>query len=531
MVSPYNTAMRMSNFQKGLIIVLIAFFLLGGLLFITRLLMADAFSKEEAQHALYSLWLYKDIKALDPGAFWYDTNRQVFWPFFHSWLGALFFLIFGVNFFAARFLSFLLFLATLLLMYLACARFSEKSGWKIGVLAVLMALTSPLMLKFSVANSLESLGALIFMATFYLYSVYEERKLTSEYALLAVLLGLSVYTNYLYAYLILPAFIVMTLGKLAPLFLEATALKQKGETAAYPFVWWAYRKLIILLVLAFFVAGWFFSNTFSRKILLLLQAIFRYSGGEQVGGIWNNLVFYPKAIIHSYAFSPWLGVLILLSIFFPFLGLKFRHFGKLYTFIWTALILTTMTIPTKAPQFIYLIAPFLFIVFAISVVYALEKLNSAKAAAALLIVIFLPALFSLPRLVSSYLPERPGENMGTVLKYFEQGILPRYPVAAALNLQHLNPEGISFYLWARNAPLLTDPAIGNDELFRNGRYFLTVTLDSASPYQSEILDDSIFLWNVFLADKQRLGEVREFSARRFEKIGLTATIYEKVPTP
>ena len=520
----------MSNFQKGLVIVLIAFFCLGGFLFVARLLMADAFSKEEAQHALYSLWLYKDLRAFDLGAFWYDTNRQVFWPFFHSWIGAVFFLIFGVNFFAARFLSFLLFAATLLLMYLACARFSEKSGWKIGVLAVLMALTSPLMLKYSVANSLESLGALIFMSTFYLYSIYEERKLTSEYALLAVLMGLSIYTNYLYAYLILPAFIVMTLGKLAPLMVEVVALRQKGEKEVYHFVWWAYRKLIILLVLSLFVAGWFFSNTFSRKILLLLQAIFRYSGGEQIGGIWNNLAFYPRAIIGQYTFSPWLGTLVLLSIFLPFLGLRFRHFGKLYTFIWTALLLTTLTIPTKAPQFIYLIAPFLFIVFSISVVYALEKLNNFKAALVLLLFIFLPATLSLPRLVSCYLPEHPGQNMVSVLRYFRQSMLPRYPVAAALNLQHLNSEGISFYFWAWNAPLMTDPAIGNDELYRNGKYFLAVVLDSNSPYQSEVLDDSIYSWNSFLADQLRKGGVREYSARRFEKIGLTATIYEKQPT-
>ncbi len=520
----------MSNFQKGLIISLIAFFCLGGLLFVTRLVMADAFSKEEAQHALYSLWLYKDLKALDFGAFWYDTNRQVFWPFFHSWVGALFFLVFGVNFFAARFLSFLCFAATLFLMYLAGGRFAgERSGWKIGSLAVVMALTSPIMLRYSVANGLESLGALIFMATFYLYSIYEERKLTSEYALLAVLLGLSIYTNYLYAYLILPAFIVMTLGKLGPLFCEVNNLRQKGERAAFPFVWWAYRKIIILLVLAFFVSFWFFSNTFSRKILLLLQAIFRYSGGEQVPGFWNNLLYYPKAIIGSYAFSPWLGAILLLAVFVPFLGLKFRHFGKLYTFIWVALVLTTLTIPTKAPQFIYLIAPFLYIVFSILVVDVYERLNNARLGALLLLVVFLPALLSLPRLVSLYQPASRGENMTSVLKYFKQGILPRYPVAVAVNLQHLNPEGISFYLWTWNAPLLTDPAIGNDELFRNAKYFLTVSLDPNSPYRSEVLDDSVYSWNLFLSDKQRLGELREFSARRFEQIGLTAKIYEKRP--
>lgn len=518
----------MSNFQKGLIISLIAFFCLGGVLFVSRLVMADAFSKEEAQHALYSLWLYKDLKALDFGAFWYDTNRQVFWPFFHSWVGALFFLALGVNFFAARLVSFLCFAGTLYLMYLACGRFAgERSGWKIGSLAVLMALTSPIMLKYSVANGLESLGALLFMATFYLYSIYEERKLTSEYALLAVLLGLSIYTNYLYAYLILPAFVVMTLGKLGPLFCEVNSLRQKGERAAFPFVWWAYRKLIILMVLAFFVCFWFFSNTFSRKILLLLQAIFRYSGGEQVPGFWNSLLYYPKTIIGHFAFSPWLGALVLLSIFVPFLGMKFRHFGKMYTFIWVALILTTLTIPTKAPQFIYLIAPFLYIVFSIMVVYAFERLSDLKLRTVLLLIVFLPAVLSLPRLVSLYQPANRGENMGSVLKYFKQGVLPRYPVASAINLQHLNPEGISFYFWSWNAPLLTDPAIGHDELFRNGKYFLAVSLDSSSPYQPEILDDSVYNWNMFLADKLRLGEVRDYSARRFEQIGLTAVIYEK----
>ncbi len=519
----------MSNFQKGMIISLIAVFCLGGILFVTRLLLADAFSKEEAQHALYSLWLYKDLKALDFGGFWYDTNRQVFWPFFQSWAGALFFLVFGVNFFAARFLSFLCFAATLFLMYLACARFSERSGWKVGSLAVLMALTSPVMLRYSVANGLESLGALLFMATFYLYSIYEERKLTSEYALLAVLLGLSIYTNYLYAYLILPAFVVMTLGKLGPLFCEVNNLRQKGERAAFPFVWWAYRKIIILAVLAFFVCFWFFSNTFSRKILLLLQAIFRYSGGEQVPGFWNNLLYYPKAIIGSYAFSPWLGALVLLSIFVPILGLKFRHFGKLYTFIWVALVLTTLTIPTKAPQFIYLIAPFLYIVFSIMVVDAAERLSQFKWRVVLLLIVFLPAVWSVPRLVSLYQPATRGESMVSVMRFFKQGVLPRYPVATALNLQHLNPEGLSFYLWTWNAPLLTDPAIGNDELFRNGKYFLTVSLDPGSPYQPEVLDDSVYTWNMFLADKQRLGQIREFSARRFEKIGLSATIYEKRP--
>ena len=281
--------------------------------------MADAFSKEEAQHALYSLWLYKDIRALDWSGFWYDTNRQVFWPFFHSWAGALFFLCFGVSYVSARCLSFLLFFATLLLMYAAGTRFSGKLGWKIGALAVLLALTSPIMLHFAVENTLEGLGAFIFMATFYVYSVYEERRLTYEYALLALLMGLSIFTNYLYAFLMLPAFIVMTLGKLGPIVYEVIALRRRGESHAFPFVWWAYRKIIVLLVLAVCVAGWFFTAGFSRKLLLLSQAIFRYSGGgEPVSGFWHSLLYYPQAIINNFTFSPWLGRLDLFVALPPF---------------------------------------------------------------------------------------------------------------------------------------------------------------------------------------------------------------------
>ena len=517
---------RISDFQKGLIIVLVAFFCLGGLLFVTRLLMADAFSKEEAQHALYSLWLYKDIRAFDWSGFWYDTNRQVFWPFFHSWAGALFFLCFGVSYVSARLLSFLLFFATLLLMYAAGARFSAKFGWKIGVLAVLLALTSPLMLRFAVENTLEGLGAFIFMATFYAYSIYEERHLTYEYALLALLLGLSIFTNYLYAFLILPAFIVMTLGKLGPIVCEVAALRRRGESHAFPFVWWAYRKLVILLVLALCVAGWFFTAGFSRKLLLLSQAIFRYSGGQPVGGLWQNLFYYPLAIANNFTFSPWLGGLICLSLLLPWLGLKFHHIGKLYTFIWTVLILATLVLPAKAPQVIYIIAPFLFIVFSATVFYALEGYFK-KWGAVFLLVVFLPALVSLPGLAAQFRPGRTGENMLTVLDYFQRETKPGCPLASAVDLQRLNPEVISFHFWAWNAPVMSDPALGADSMFRAARCFLSVELDENSPYLPELLDDSAFLWNSFLADKLRQGQLRLASARRFDRIGLTAKIYEK----
>lgn len=517
--------MQLSQFQKGLIFVLILLFFLGGLLFINRLILADAFSKEEAQHALYSAWLNKDMRALDWGSFWYDTQRQMFWPFFHSWLQASFFLFTGVNYIGARCLSFLFFLATVILIYLLGVRFSPKDGWKIGALAAALTFLSPIMLRFAVENTLEGMGALIFIGAFYLYTYCEECELALEYVLLAALLGISIFTNYLYAYLMLPAFIVMTLGKLGPIFVEVTSLHRKGEKAAYPFMWWAYRKLIVLAILVACIATWFLSSTFSRKIMLLLQAIFRYSGGELVSGIWATLFYYPQAIISHYFFSPWLGLLAVLSLLIPLIGFKYRWIGRLYTFAWTVILLATLTVPSKAPQFIYIIAPFIMLIMSGSMVYLFEHYRQWVKVG--LAVIILPALFSLPNLTASYLPAQPRENMITVLNFFRQNLLPRYPVASSVNLQHLNPEGITFHYWGWNAPVLADPTFGEEELFRLARYFLVVDLAPNSLYQAEVLDDSGARWNTFLLDKLRTGDVREYTARHFGRIGVTARIFEK----
>lgn len=513
------------NFQKGLIIILAAFILLGGVLFVNRVLPGDAFTKEEAQHALYGLSICRDLKILDWGGLWYDTQRQMFWPFLHSWVQALFFLLFGVNFITARLLSFVLFLATLILVYDVSVRFSEKSGWKIGVLSCLLMLTSPLMLKFSVMNTLESLGGFIFMAAFYVYSLSEERKLSINYVLLALLFALAVFTNYLYAYLMIPAFIVMTLGKLGPIVLEVLQLSRKGEKSAFHFLWWAYRKLIVITVLAVLVGIWFFTSGFSRKVILLQQAIFRYSGAERLVGFLPNLLYYPKVIIEQFSFSPWLGALMLASLFLPFVAFRYRQAGKLYTFIWTVIILATLTVPTKAPQVIYMVAPFVFMVFAAAVFYRLE--NGRGNMRIGVMILLLPALISLPQIGGLYFPARAGESMIQVLQYFRQGIPPQHSIAISANLQHLNPEGIAFYFWNWKAPVVADSIIGEDEMFRTGQYFLAVEIDPGSPYQTEILDDSIYRWNAFLAEKLALGEVREYSLRRFERLGLTAKVYEK----
>ena len=56
--------MRLTSFQKGLLVALLAVFVFLSIIFINGILLGDAFTKEEAQHAIYGLWLYKEAEFL-----------------------------------------------------------------------------------------------------------------------------------------------------------------------------------------------------------------------------------------------------------------------------------------------------------------------------------------------------------------------------------------------------------------------------------------------------------------------------------
>lgn len=522
--------MKLSFFWKGFIFTLAAILLVGGFIFVNRIVVGDSFNQEEAQHALYGLWLWRDIQTLNWDGFWYDTQRQLFWPFLHSWFLSFFFLIFGVGYGTARLMSLVIFVFSIILIYLLSSKMSKRAGPKIGMLSVVLALTSPLMLRFATENMLEGLGALLFLTAAYVYMVCEERKLILYYILLALLIGLSIYTNYLYAYLLLPAFLVATFSKLGSILVEVIRLSRKGEKAAMPFIWWAYKKMIAALVLFALAAVWF-SFSFSRKIQLLMSAIFKYSGGVEVQGIWQILTYYPRVIIEDITFSPWLGIFLLVSLFLPLAASRFQGLNKLYIYVWTVVLLLTLTISAKTPQMIYIILPFIFIIFSAALFHVLELLQRKNLKLGILLILFiaLPMVPSLPRAYGLLFAPRPTENLIQVMDYFQASLPRSAHIAAPLYLKHLNPEVIQFHFRDWKGSVLTDEQAPESELFEKGEFFLiTVELDEDGFYKDEIINDSLYRWNSWLRKKTMSGDIRLHAAKRFNDIGVTALIYQKM---
>lgn len=522
--------MKQSPFVRGLIVVLAATLIVGGLVFSNRILAGDIFEKEEAQHALYGFWLWRDIQSLDWGSFWHDTERQMFWPFLHSWILSLFFLVFGVSYITARSLSLLFFVLSIIMVYALSNKISEKSGWRIGIISVLLMLTSPLMIKYASLNMLEGLGSFLFLSCAYVYLKAEERKDLLHYFFLAFLMSLSIYTNYIYAFLLLPAFLVGTTADLGPIFYKAYDLRRKGEKAAMQFAWWGYKKLISLLVILI-LAGIWFSFSFSRKVTFFLDAIFKNWGGVMVNGPWEVVAYYPRVIIERATFSPWLGGLLLFSLVLPFVATRYQGLNKIFIFVWTVLLLITLTVTTKAPSMVYIIIPFIFLIFSATAIYFYDYFaaKNRKYAQALLLIVLLPALLSLPTAYRLYFPSRTGENMIQVLEYFRGSVPEDKSIAIPLNLKHLNPESVQFHFRERAGEVLTDPQMAEERSIDKERYYLTIELDERSNYRDGIKDDSLYQWNSWIWSSEMNGEIRFYSSRRFGKIGLTAKIFKFTP--
>ncbi|MFC1571671.1 ArnT family glycosyltransferase [Candidatus Margulisiibacteriota bacterium] len=519
--------MKFAPRQIGLIAVILVSVLISGLIVFNLILPAGSFHWDESHHGVYGVWLTQSVTSGDWAAFWHHTHRQALWPFLHSWVLTIFFLIFGISFQAARLSSLVLTLATTAVVYLLSVRLSEKWGWLIGLISASLMLTSPLVISFSAQNMLEALGGWLFMLAVYVYLLSEEKKQWPWYVLLGFLLGLSVVTKYNYAIMILAGFLAVKILELYGIF------RRPKEVLT-----WLYRNGLVLAPFLLLALSWFFSGDSDRKIQMLFWSKQMVAEQQNVlGGFWTNIAFYPLAIINDYLFSPWLGVLVLLSILVPIASFKIKQINRFYILIWVPLLLAVFVIGNKMNRLIYIFVPLIFIVFAATLVFLLERLlakNLKRWQVGLIIsLIFLPAVFSLPRIprmlagdisdvVHGLRVERGKEHLADVLAFFHDNIPKDKPVSTALSTAGLSPYVFYFYFHDWQAPVQTRFQMSQPYFYRS-EYYLTLELDE--PDKFGVIDDSVNSWNKILVENLQAGKLEVFKEQDFDTIGVTGRIY------
>jgi 4-amino-4-deoxy-L-arabinose transferase-like glycosyltransferase len=520
-VASSESGKNLSPFYLGLIIFCSVSILACLVIFIRIILRSDIFLWDESHHAFYGLQLFNAIRAGDGDNFWFWTHRQAYWPFFHSWLLSLFFLLFGLSATTARAMNLLIFFITAILVYCTAVRLDEKAGWRIGLIAGLLVLASPLMVTYAGQNMLEGLGALEFILALFLYFVAREKRGWAWFAWPGIVIGLSIITKYNYAYLLIASFAIIGLADL-PIFKNKITLLE-----------WIYQYGMLAVPSIIISLLWFLSGDSNRKIQMLLWTKSEVAGKQSIlQGFWNNFVFYPQVIIHDCCFSPWLGLLIFLSLLVPLSVFGFKKLRAPYLMVWVSTLLLTFTIGNKMGRLLHIVVPVIFIIAAAAAVYFFDLIrNRFKQNGAILSVLLLllvPAALSFPRLLKTYngdmtdmIMEKP-EKLQDVINYFRDNIPRDRSVSTALSLGRMSPYDFYFYFNDWQAPFLGYNDSNNPN-FSESDYFITIKIKDPNILPAE--DDSVNRWNAWLDTAQQAGKIRLLKEREFTSLGLTAKIY------
>jgi 4-amino-4-deoxy-L-arabinose transferase-like glycosyltransferase len=316
--------------------------LITGYLIYTHLIVPGGpLSWDEASHALYGLTITYDLQQGDWLAFIYDTYRQVYWPFLHSWLAGIGFLIAGPSTITARTVSLFTFITLALTLYLAARQMRQQERELAGIIAATILLTSPPLVSFAAKSMLEVPGLLALTVTFLIYFNFTGGEASPHKCFL---LGLAITLTYFvrsnYGILVFIAIVISQLidtrFHVRPLLTRCNFYTALPMVVIFP-IWFAYPPKLI--------ATW--------------RSLVNYPYGVTEPFGIAGWLFYPRAFFHL-AGSVWLFALLLASLLAAF---KFRQ-DKNVRFL-LALVVTQLVIGqlhhTKVDRYIFPILPALFL--------------------------------------------------------------------------------------------------------------------------------------------------------------------------
>lgn len=256
------------------------------------------FPYDSAGHAYEGLRIAEDIRTGDIISFLADTYRQSFWPFFHSWLLAPAFILFGNTYAVARGVSLFCFVLFVLTIYLMGMEMSHAHGHWVGIVAAYFALTSLPMLVLSVMSMSEIPGLLMTFLTFLCYLKALKQNKTYLFCCTSILTALTFFTKWHHGVFAAAAVFLTQIVH------SRRLLSRTNGTLLFPFLaiaaaWFIYPPHIV---------SFYHHSTFQPHFYKFLSG--------------DNWLFYPKGFLNVYHSSPLIAIVVLLSFLYSFKRLK-----------------------------------------------------------------------------------------------------------------------------------------------------------------------------------------------------------------
>uniref|UniRef100_A0A7V3J9G4 Glycosyltransferase RgtA/B/C/D-like domain-containing protein n=1 Tax=candidate division CPR3 bacterium TaxID=2268181 RepID=A0A7V3J9G4_UNCC3 len=361
----------------------------------------DVFLWDESHHGFYGMQIYDDLKALDWESFWLHTNNQALWMPLHSWLNGFFLLAFGFSYASARLSSLFLFFVCSILIYLIGNEISKEKGWLIGLTAVFLYLTSPMMLHLATVNMQEMMGILICLIIIYFIIRNLGLNVFWKFLFLGFLLSVAYWIKQNYALVLIFGVALFQMSLLFGLKEEKIDLPpdkkkkknlvpKKGSIAqpSNPFYSWLLNNFAIVLGFLPLFILWWATPPFERKYALTVS--FRQGSVAEGKSLILNFIgtclFYLQSFITSYNLSFWIALGCLSAVVASLFFWRDKRI-RIISLMFYANFIFISIMSFAQERYLSLALPLAFLLFGYFFSITIEKLERQRKAAAFAYVI------------------------------------------------------------------------------------------------------------------------------------------------
>lgn len=244
-----------------------------------------------------------------------SLQSQFTYPPFQSLIISLFTFFTGFNLISARIPNIIIYFFTLFTTYVLTKRIALCQKYLSAYLALLFCIGSPLFYYFAAVSTKEMLGALF--TNIIILSFLNNSNIRPRNALITGLFVAGLFfTKYPYW-----IFTVVAMG--IEIFVEKNIFSQKKAVIHTMITFLPSSVSFIIWVLV--------PNKLSTFLTSVSNSSFSYTG--EMTSVLNYFLYYPRAVIYTYAINTFIGVLILISYISSVFFLKHKATRILWLFI------------------------------------------------------------------------------------------------------------------------------------------------------------------------------------------------------